>query len=208
MSKPIYLSRPAIEKLFKLISEQKPLSITYNFLTTNGFGNSDAHTAIAGLNFLGFLNKNKELTDQFKKYLKFHGIVKQERLKTILKKIYNRLFQNINKPYLYSDDKLTKEFVRIYNLKYRLARSAALAFKWFCVKAGFITENSIKPPRLNSSKISTKINFNKKDSSNERRVETATSLELQITGDYIKVFYHNERQFEKILKVLRQGNFH
>jgi hypothetical protein len=202
MSKPLYLSVTATEKLFNLISEQRPSEITHKLLVANNLGNSDAHIAISGLKFLGFLNRYNQPSEQFKDYIKLYGIVKRIRLAKILKKSYNRLFKDTSKPYLLTNDKLNQNFKELYHLESRLANSSTRAFKWLCEQADLLPKGSVKirssPSKNSSKKNSTVKNKNYQPSEVNKSV---SYIDIPTSGEItIKFIYHNEKERERIIK--------
>lgn len=132
---PPYISLPRMKQVFELLSNRNFFELTINNLEDRGFTKSDASQALQGIRFLGLLTPDGKTTELMK-VLQLKGESKQEKFKEVIKNAYKKLFDITPNADSLSRDQLFNEFLAIYNLSPRLARTAVPAFLWLCKEAG------------------------------------------------------------------------
>lgn len=142
-SNPPYISAKKLEQLLGLLSTRSLGHVSKDDLTSRGFSLSDAFQALQALKFLNLIDDDGNVTDDAKKLI-LKGDQKKSALEEIVKSSYQKLFDTVPEPYSLSKDDLHNEFIAVYKLSGRLARTAVPAFLWLSTEAGLRTTSEKK----------------------------------------------------------------
>lgn len=134
---PPYIGGNKLKQLLNLFSSRSFSRIDISDLTDRGFSKSEAYQAFQALRFLGLVDDDGNTTDNTKK-LGMKGQKREDTLQDIVKSSYNKLFKIVPEPYSLTRDELHNEFMAIYGLSNRMARSTTPAFLWISEEASLI----------------------------------------------------------------------
>lgn len=180
---PPYIGVPSLQKLFNLLGTRNFSQLNVGDLESRGFSKSVAFQALQGLKFLEILDSEGKTTEKAK-ILALQGTGKKEQLETLVKSAYSKLFETANNAESLSKAELHDEFMAVYNLSSRLAKSAAPAFLWLCSTAGLNVSEiiEVKERRTIDKKKSDKAEV-KKDSYKSKDAHTSPiNSPQEVTG--------------------------
>lgn len=164
---PPYATVGKVSEMFDLLNSRSFPSINPSDLQNRGFSAPDAFQVVATLKFLGLLNEDNTKTEQLPK-IQQRGDKKAIALREIVTNSYRLLFSVIPEANKLTRDELHNEFMAIYKVSTRVARSAAPLFIWLCKQAGMDTKEDVIPKDRVSK-------FSNPKASSKQRVQTKTN---------------------------------
>lgn len=214
--KPPYLSVSRLKEVFKLLSTRSLPSITAVEFKTRQFGESDSILAVSALKFLGIINQDGTKTNELQK-LQIKGVGKAPALLEIIKKAYSKLFEIVPEANKLSRDDLYNEFIAVYGLSPRQARTAVPVFIWLCSEAGQKVDKEIETRDFSSNDH--QIKKTKRESRPTQTKTMSQQSEKTTAGpetngqnqDYLSIpvgiFSLHYPKNDKVIKALALGKF-
>lgn len=142
---PPYLSVRKIVELVDLVSSRNITeAITADFFKSRNFGTADSILAINTLRFLNLLNDDGAPTPGMEK-MRIKGDERKPEFEKIVRSGYRKLFDSVD-PLQLTSDKLMTEFIAVYKISDRVAKSAIPAFNKLLEYSG-LKEEKTTPKR-------------------------------------------------------------
>jgi hypothetical protein len=137
---PPYLTITKLQRLVQLLSTRREINADY---LKSQFGTNDGYLAMGVLRFLKLIDVKGEPQEDIKKFF-IQGEKRKDGLASIVKSGYARLFATLDAPQDLPIEELTNEFIALYDVSPRVARSAVPAFLYLCMEAGMKTVETRK----------------------------------------------------------------
>ena len=157
---PPYVGGKILKRLLDLLSSRSFSRIRVEDLVTRDFGRSVAYQGLQALRFLGLVDEEGNTTEAVRK-LTQKGDPRKTALQEVVRSSYQELFNTVPEPYSLSNDDLHNEFISVYGLSSRLAKSAVPAFLLISAEAGLTAAPEQRKP-LSGSKAQPPAGLRKK----------------------------------------------
>ena len=200
---PPYGSVSKLREAFNLLSTRSFNSLTPADLTARNFSKVDAFQTVSGLKFLGVFDEDGSKTENLRK-IQLQGEEKIKGLQDIVKNAYSKLFETVPNANTLSRNELQNEFLAVYMLSPRLAKTAVPVFIWLCKEAGLevAEEISFRDRKASNQKSITKSNIEKLKLSEVHKEQN--EAEHIIEAGQFKLILPKTK---KITKALVEGKF-
>ncbi len=140
---PPYLSVRKIAELVDIVSSRNfSEGITTDSFKSRNFGSADAALAVNTLKFLNLITEEGVPTEAMQK-MRIKGDDRKPEFAKIFRQAYKGLYDVVDDPLSLTSDKLTSEFIAIYKLSDRIAKSVVPAFNKFAVYSGLREEKAV-----------------------------------------------------------------
>lgn len=132
---PPYVAFSRLQEALKLLATRSFNQITANEFTSRNFSKTDAFQTITALKFLNLIHDDGSKTDNLTK-LQLVGEDRGKGLQEIVKSAYTKLFTTTPEANKLSRQELYNEFIAVYDVSPRVAKTAVPAFIWLCKESG------------------------------------------------------------------------
>ena len=197
---PPYLALARLEKLVDLFSTRRFEQVSGKELRSYGFTGTDASVAMGTLRFLGLVDTQGGITEKARKF-HLQGDSRKKELQGIIRDAFQELFKKVDEPYKLSRVELENEFLVVYDITPRIARTAVPAFLWLCGQAGLVEEGLVKVRDMGQKEKagSPKERIRSSSSSVSKRERGEFASEYSFEHEGIRVFVPTTPGFTKAI---------
>lgn len=132
---PPYVAVSRLQEALKLLSTRSFSQVTADEFITRKFSKPDAFQTVTALKFLNLITDDGSVTEKVTS-LQLVGDNRIKGLQEIVKWGYSKLFGTTPDANNLSREELHNEFIAVYGISPRLAKTAVPAFIWLCKEAG------------------------------------------------------------------------